>query len=341
MNKTPSNDPRNPMRRPHIRRPDLPHGSIDDRPEMRKPSLDPVSERESVSEHESTDKLEDATRAALLAQEHAARARSDAGRESDLFEKGFDEEDDGHEPSEPPQKKKKRGALSWLLLLLALACFAVGIYLIVKPKIIHKQQDDTSKKLLAEIDDDGDGAVITFKAGDMKVNGEAYENIRRPGSHMTHVDECQPIVEDDPEEIVYVYGIATIRIPSIDLEMPVAADSSAYSLRVAVGHYPDTPLPGEPGQTVIFGHRMYSYGRHFNRLDEVKVGDPIIIVRNGVTYTYEVTRNHLIVPAQLGDMMYRSFEDDRLMLVTCDPKNAPPGGAPHRLIVEAVLVKTE
>ena len=48
------------------------------------------------------------------------------------------------------------------------------------------------------------------------------------------------------------------------------------NLRRGPGHYAQTPIPGQWGNSAIAGHRT-TYGAPFNRLDEIRAGDPIII----------------------------------------------------------------
>ena len=46
------------------------------------------------------------------------------------------------------------------------------------------------------------------------------------------------------------------------------------TLKLGPGHMPETPLPGQPGNAVISGHRT-TYGRPFFDLDQLAVGDSI------------------------------------------------------------------
>lgn len=48
-----------------------------------------------------------------------------------------------------------------------------------------------------------------------------------------------------------------------------------------------TPLPGEAGNVGIAGHRT-TYGRPFNRLNEVKSGDPGYLTTPSAKFTYTV-----------------------------------------------------
>ena len=63
-------------------------------------------------------------------------------------------------------------------------------------------------------------------------------------------------------------GLTTLRIPKIGVEVLVVEGTTPAALRAGAGHYVGTPLPGEPGNVGIAGHRT-TYGRPLNRLDEL------------------------------------------------------------------------
>ena len=71
-------------------------------------------------------------------------------------------------------------------------------------------------------------------------------------------------------------AVGIIRIPKIGVDRAVVQGIGVPDLRKGPGHYPATPLPGQLGNAAIAGHRT-TYGAPFNRLDELAVGDPILI----------------------------------------------------------------
>ena len=143
--------------------------------------------------------------------------------------------------------------------------------------------------------------------------------------------------ESQAKPQVVVQAIGRISIPVIDLVMPIAEGATLYNLRVAIGHYtPSAPL-GQDGRSVLLGHRMYSYGSHFNRLDEVAVDDQIIIEDKNFRYTYTVDQIDRVLPSELMAAIYAPADGSRIMLVTCDPVRV----ASHRLLVRGALTQTE
>ena len=69
--------------------------------------------------------------------------------------------------------------------------------------------------------------------------------------------------------------MARIEIPTIGLDAKVVSGVAPDDLKQGPGHYPDTPMPGQFGNSAIAGHRT-TYGQPFYRLDEVQPGDEIV-----------------------------------------------------------------
>ncbi|HVM21055.1 MAG TPA: class E sortase [Egibacteraceae bacterium] len=140
--------------------------------------------------------------------------------------------------------------------------------------------------------------------------------------------------------------LTRIVIPSLGVSAVVVEGTSAAALRAGAGHYPNTPLPGEAGNVAIAGHRT-TYGKPFNRIDELAVGARIRLETPLATYTYRVV-GHPDDAAQPcpngacwithpGDWGVVSPTPGRMLtLTTCHPK----GSAAQRLIVRAQLTST-
>lgn len=126
-------------------------------------------------------------------------------------------------------------------------------------------------------------------------------------------------------------AVAIMRIPKIDLEKAVVEGVSVDALKAGPGHYPTTPMPGQPGNAAIAGHRT-TYGAPFFRLDELKPGDPIQVTTRQGEFTYEVTESKIVAPTQ--NEVLDPTEENILTLTTCNPRYS----AAQRLIVVAKLV---
>ena len=134
---------------------------------------------------------------------------------------------------------------------------------------------------------------------------------------------------DQPEEDT---EFAYLSIPSLDLEAVVFEGVTAETLRKGPGHMPWTPLPGQPGNAVISGHRT-TYGRPFFDLDQLKPGDRIEIETVIGTHLYVVRDSFVVKPTDVW--VTEDREGGWLTLTTCNPKFS----ARERLIITAELVE--
>jgi sortase A len=126
-------------------------------------------------------------------------------------------------------------------------------------------------------------------------------------------------------------AVAVLRIPKIDMEKVVVEGVALTDLRKAPGHYPQTPMPGQPGNAAIAGHRT-TYGAPFWDLDQLEPGDEILARTPQGEFRYEVARSSVVRPDQLE--VLDQTDEARLTLTTCHPRFS----AAQRLVVSAVLV---
>ena len=83
--------------------------------------------------------------------------------------------------------------------------------------------------------------------------------------------------EDNSRELFIVEPVGILQIKKINLKLPILRGSSMLNLKIGAGLLENTAEIGAPGNTVLTAHRSYTYGRFFNRLDEVEMGDEIVI----------------------------------------------------------------
>lgn len=106
-------------------------------------------------------------------------------------------------------------------------------------------------------------------------------------------------------------------------------------------HYGGTALPGQYGNSVIFGHSTLpqffnpkNYTSIFSTLPTLVVGDTIRITYDGITYRYDVFDITVTNPTDLSPLEQR-FDDSYITLITC----VPPGTYWKRLNIKAKLTR--
>lgn len=126
-------------------------------------------------------------------------------------------------------------------------------------------------------------------------------------------------------------AIAHLSIPKLGLDKYIVEGVTDDALREGPGHYPGTPMPGEPGNVAIAGHRT-TFGAPFFDLDKLGAGDLIELkTRSGGDFFYRVAQTSVVKPSDVG--VIAPTQDNRLTLTTCNPRFQ----ASTRLIVVATL----
>ena len=140
-----------------------------------------------------------------------------------------------------------------------------------------------------------------------------------------------------------------IEAPSIHLSAPVVetglkanasggADIGEWEVPdAAAGFHRGSALPGHVGNTVISGHNNMG-SEVFRYLEDLKVGDEVILYVGDTPYRYRVAEKELVREQGESDEMRRQnarwiapTDDERLTLVTCWPYT----GNSHRLVIVA------
>ena len=148
-----------------------------------------------------------------------------------------------------------------------------------------------------------------------------------------------PVLEEPTEEGA---TFATLRVPrwgsdyvrtiSHGTSRPVVLDV------LGIGHYEGTAMPGKVGNFAVAGHRT-TYNKPFNRVEELEVGDPLVVQTPDTWYVYRVTSTQIVLPRQVEviapvpDQPGATPTTAMMTLTTCHPMFS----AQERFIVHAEL----
>lgn len=121
-------------------------------------------------------------------------------------------------------------------------------------------------------------------------------------------------------------------IPKIEVDVVMFEGVTAPTLEMGPGHMPGTPVPGQPGNAVISGHRT-THGRPFYDLDELVEGDTIEIETAAGRHVYAVRRKLIVEPTDV--FVTEPIPGAWLTLTTCHPQFS----AAERLIIQAELIE--
>ncbi|RRJ65262.1 class D sortase [Paenibacillus oralis] len=212
--------------------------------------------------------------------------------------------------------------LSYLLILL-------GIAVIAAPMLMEWQADREQQRLLAEVEQ----ARAQRDAAEM--NRELAAGLERVSHLLEEESSAADSAPAASSQLMTVDGktpVATIEIAAIDVKLPVLAGATKANMKHAAAHMTETVPLGAEGNAAIAAHRARTKGRLFNRLNEVEIGDKIVVSTESERYTYEVYKISVVEPTEVS-VLKPNGKDKILTLITCDPLINPT----HRLIVQAKM----
>lgn len=162
----------------------------------------------------------------------------------------------------------------------------------------------------------------------------AYQISQKKLSQTANSAPTTPVVDKNaPPEI---------NISKINVNAPIIFDNTTVneaafqkSLQNGVVHYPQTAVPGEVGNVVIFGHssgQWWAPGDYkfiFTLLDKLQFNDKIFVDYKGTRYIYRVNEISTVLPTEVS--VLNQGANKTLTLITC----TPVGTSTKRLIVRA------
>ncbi len=170
------------------------------------------------------------------------------------------------------------------------------------------------------------GVLALGYAGYVAVDARAYQTVEKAKFENVNRSET-------PHPVVVGEVIGEMDVPRLGIEAMVVQGDSSKLLRRAVGHMPETPLPWEPGNVALAGHR----DSFFRPLRNVRAGDAITLKTVNGEFQYEVESTEVVPPSDMHVLDATSGRT--LTLITCFPFYYV-GSAPDRFIVRARQVES-
>ncbi len=142
-----------------------------------------------------------------------------------------------------------------------------------------------------------------------------------------------PTVSSINAEVIPGEGqeIGVLTIPKLDRSLHIYQGIREETLKKGIGHIPYTPLPGEKSNSILAGHR----DTFFRNLDQLKIGDVLIIRRSNQSYIYKVKKIRIVDKDDKTVIIPKPRST--LTLITCFPFTFI-GSAPERYIIESELI---
>ncbi|MCR5664346.1 MAG: class C sortase [Oscillospiraceae bacterium] len=240
---------------------------------------------------------------------------------------------DGTEPvptKQKPKKKKRIGIFPFIIFLLGAG---ILLYPTVSNyyNVVHQSNAIVEyAENLAAMDNE---FIQEMWARAIEHNEQLYAaqlGEELPEDALQHYDEILRVTENGM--------MGYIDVPKVKIHLPIYHGTSEPVLQKGVGHleWSSFPVGGENTHTVLTGHTGLPSARLFTDLDQVEVGDLLLIQILGEKMTYEVDSIETVLPYEIDSLSI--FEGkDLCTLVTCTPY----GVNSHRLLVHAHRIENE
>ena len=152
-------------------------------------------------------------------------------------------------------------------------------------------------------------------------------NAHKPTAQVEQVGnfDYHTLLEATPDGVM-----GRLRIPSINVDLPIYHGTDDVTLTRGVGHLEGTSLPvgGTSQHSVLTAHRGLPSATLFNDLDKVRIGDTFTLTVFGEVLTYKVRDTRVVEPEDTDTLRVVAGED-LVTLVTCTPL----GINTHRILV--------
>lgn len=140
-----------------------------------------------------------------------------------------------------------------------------------------------------------------------------------------------PVIQFPAVQAAIGEKIGVIEIPKIGLVHDVFQGFELKQIDFGPGHWPKSPLPGQPGNVVFAGHRV-THSHPFLDLDKLVPGDLITFRTPSGEFTYEMTEQLIVRPTDVH--ILNATTDATVTLFGCHPKYS----ARQRIVVKGKLI---
>jgi len=226
--------------------------------------------------------------------------------------------------------KKLRYGISLVFITLGIATFTTVAYPLVSYQLNFAPQFQKSSLV---------SPLTTSPIQQVKADNSPTFVGEVVNTSFDYTDSTNWFAGDSKSKEGSVYALYTLSIPKLGIKNAVVR-SDHTDLKQSMIQYPGTALPGNLGNTVIFGHSVLpqffnptNYLTIFSTLHTLRPGDIIDIEADGATFTYKISEMYEAAPDDLSPLA-QTYDGRYLTMITC----TPPGTYLRRLIIKAYIL---
>jgi len=223
------------------------------------------------------------------------------------------------------------------IVILSVALFILGISILLYPAVSHQINQLHSSYAVQNMTDQVESSQ-KWQLDTELANAERY-NTALLDSKSLDDEETSQLLDTYNNILNFGNGImGTIRIPKIDLNLPIYHGVSEGILAKAVGHLPQSAFPvgGEGNHAVLTGHTGLPSAVLFTNLTQLEEDDRFYIQIADRSICYRVDQIKVVLPSQTEDLAAVKGKD-YCTLVTCTPY----GVNSHRLLIRGIRLEDQ
>ena len=255
--------------------------------------------------------------------------------------------------------RRRSSAKTRALIALFCAIFLAGLVIVLWPQLVGVHLSHQAHVAVSEFfdmskatDSAATDSDVTFEYVDGPVVSptprpypELYEAMRQYNENI-YANGQSGLTDawayQQPSFDLASYGIedgviGVIRIPAMDIELPIYLGATYDNMAAGAVHLSQTSLPigGENTNCVIAAHRGWYGAPYFRYIDVLQPGDEIYITNLWETLTYTVSEIKIINPNDIDEILIQPGRE-LLTLLTCHPYAS---GGKYRYAVYCERVK--
>lgn len=117
------------------------------------------------------------------------------------------------------------------------------------------------------------------------------------------------------EDVLFQTGetVGYLRVPSLEMELPVLEGVDDATLAKGVGHHPETAFPGQGDRIFLAGHNDTT----FSKISKLKKGDEVVLYLANGSYRYVMQSSEIV--DYKDTRVLESTKQESLVVSTCYP----------------------
>lgn len=232
--------------------------------------------------------------------------------------------------------------LRCITITIAIMVIIVAFSLMLYPLI----SNHINAQYASEIQTSYEAVIDEADNGDLQAEKEkaiAYNESIIPGASVEDAYSQEALINAtrDYDSLLNIAGdgiMGYVKIPKIDVQLPIYHGTDNDSLERGIGHLLGSSLPvgGVSTHTILTAHSGMASQKMFSDLPQLEVGDVFYLRILGETLAYQVDQINTVLP---HDTTFLGIDhgEDLATLVTCTPF----GVNTHRLLVKGERIPYE